>query len=102
MSKRIGSKPERAQSRRRKNAFTLIELLVVVTIIAILAAILLPALSASKLKALRVSCANNLRQLFLAHALYLDDSSQKFITLQMPGSPGDPNAGAVETYHRWA
>ena len=45
---------------------------------------------------------SNLRQLFVAHQLYQDDFHDKFITLEMPGAVGNPNAGAVETYHRWA
>jgi prepilin-type N-terminal cleavage/methylation domain-containing protein/prepilin-type processing-associated H-X9-DG protein len=58
-----------------KRAFTLIELLVVIAIMAILAALLLPALIRSKLSAWRVDCVSNLHQLGVATLLYWDDNS---------------------------
>src|SRR5262249_49241722 len=74
-----------------KSAFTLLELLVVIAIIAVLAAMLLPAIGRAKSKAYNTVCVNQLRQLGAATRLYAEDNDNRMPRAEiLPTMPIDP------------
>jgi prepilin-type N-terminal cleavage/methylation domain-containing protein/prepilin-type processing-associated H-X9-DG protein len=98
-------RPNHSRRNQLERGFTLIELLVVIAIIAILAAMLLPALSRAKAKAQGISCLNNLKQLQIAWLAYSDDNTDKIVITgglaALVNFPQDPGTLPGASKNQW-
>jgi prepilin-type N-terminal cleavage/methylation domain-containing protein/prepilin-type processing-associated H-X9-DG protein len=85
--------------RRQVSGFTLVELLVVIGIIALLISMLLPSLTRARESAVKVSCANNMRQIYLAFVMYANDYKNAINPGYAPGP--HRTSGAPNPYATW-
>ena len=102
MTTPISTSPAVPSNASERRGFTLIELLVVIAIIAILAALLLPALARAKMKAQGVYCMNNTKQVAIAWVMYATDNGDQLMKaapvagdMSWPGGPGNTDAAIL-------
>ncbi len=93
---RTGGGVSKRVSNAGQGGFTLIELLVVVAIIAILAALLLPALASAKERARRIQCLANLRQIGIGDTIYANENNDALVIARSQASAGNPGPGWVQ------